>query len=298
MKRFIGLALLGFTAFAGCGGSSTEGGGTNAAPVAKEKFAGELAKAVCTNIGPCCQQAGYTHDAVKCTASLEGLYQNMVAGNVLYDAQKGGNCIAYAAGAMKNCDDDPAPGPCESVATGTVPDGGKCAASAECIGPPGGDAYCNDGVCVQTPRGKLGDGCSGTCTEAGSSTSCSGGSGGASGGNALCYTNDGFVCGSEGKCAPLAPIGEACTEGGCVATAYCQYPSEKCVSRVAVGGACEISNECAEGAYCTAGKCATTKLDGAGCEEWEECASGKCEAAKCGSSGMVSSQVCSGSTSK
>lgn len=288
--------MFGLAAFVGCGGSSSGGGGTNATPVAKENFAGELAKALCTNIGPCCQQAGYTHDAAKCTALLEGVYKNMVAGAVQYDAQKGGECVAYAASIVKNCGAEPAEGPCDGVVAGTIPEGGKCQTSAECIVPPKGDADCDNGVCVQVPRGKAGDGCSGTCTESGSTTTCGGG--GTSGGNALCFTNDGLACGADGKCAALAKVGETCTGDDCVAAAYCDYSSEKCVTRAAIGGACQDSQQCAAGAHCAADKCAAAKPDGAACVDWDECASGDCEAGKCGPQGLASPQLCSGSTSK
>lgn len=294
MKRLLGGVFLGWAAFTGCGGS-TDGGGTNATPIAKEQFAGELARAVCNNIGSCCQQAGYPHDPTQCAALLEGMYKNMTAGAVQYDPQKGGECVAYAASMVKACSDAPDPGPCENVAVGTVPAGGKCTSSAECIAPAGGDAGCNDGVCVQQPRGKLGDGCSSTCTEDGNTTSCSGGMGGASSGNASCFTNDGLVCRDDGKCGAAAKVGETCSYDDCVASAYCDMSAEKCVARVAVGGACTGEGQCADGAYCDGAKCATEKPQGAPCVESNECESHECSDDKCASD-LVSKTMCMGTS--
>ncbi|MBI3206860.1 MAG: hypothetical protein HYZ29_35315 [Myxococcales bacterium] len=292
MKRGFGWALLGWVVFAGCGGS-TDGGGSSATPVAKEDFPAELARAVCNNIGSCCQQAGYVHDAAKCATLLEGMYGKMTTGAVQYDAQKGGECVAYAVTVVQKCGADAEPGPCGSVTTGTIPAGGKCQSSAECIAPSGGDADCNDGVCVQQPRGKAGDGCSGTCTEDGNTTMCSGGMGGTSGGSAICYTNDGLVCRQDGKCGAAAKVGEPCSYDDCVTDAYCDMSAEKCVARVAVGGSCTGDDQCADGAYCAGSKCVDEKPQGATCAEYSECESHECEDGKCGSD-MISKTMCSG----
>lgn len=294
MKRLFGGVFLGWVAFTGCGGS-TDGGGTSAAPVAKEKFPAELARAVCDNIGSCCQQAGYVHDAAKCAALLEGMYKNMTTGAVQYDPQKGGDCVAHAASMVKACGGAPNPGPCENVVVGTVAAGGKCTSSAECIAPAGGDADCNDGVCVQEPRGKLGDGCSSTCTEDGNTTSCSGGMGGASSGNASCFTNDGLVCRADGKCGAAAKVGETCSYDDCVASAYCDMSAEKCVARVALGGTCTGEGQCADGAYCGGGTCVAEKATGAACADWVECASHECDDGKCGSD-FVFKTMCTGTS--
>jgi len=291
MKRHFGLAaVLAFSGLAllACSGSTT-GGTTSAGPVPREQFASQFAHAICDNIGGCCQQSGVPHDPAACVQVLEPLYAQLFGSyKSQYDAAKGGECVAYAANLAKSCTPNPPPGPCDDVSVGTVPNGGQCQYSADCIRPPNGDVSCNDGVCEQEPRGKLGDGCSGTCTEYGNSTSCSGGSGGTSGsGPAVCYTNDGLQCGSSGTCEALAALGAACQYGGCVAEAYCDWSAQKCVPRVTIGGSCTDTEDCVDGAFCdSTSKCAALLANGAACSSDSDCLSDACVADKCGAGGL------------
>lgn len=297
---------LSFGAPLACSGSS-EGGGA-ATPIPLDEIAKTVAETFCGELGPCCAAAGYAYDRAACEALLRSTYeQNLVApargGKVKYDASLAGSCVARAREALRACQ-VPDVDECERMFSGTVPHGGACADSAECEAPAGGDAFCDDsegaGTCVSSPRGKAGDACDTTCTENGNVTSCSGSGGGGgeppTGPVAECYTNDGVVCGPEGKCKALAPAGGACTDGvECEGRARCVDGT--CGAPSAEGGACSYRDEeCAGGLYCRDGTCAKELPLGSDCEDFVDvCAGGTCDEGKCVTgSDLVSSMLCGG----
>jgi len=295
----LGCILVGLGA---CGGSTDESSASpqsSASPVPKDQFATRLAAAICDNIGNCCQSAGFAYDAAGCKDLLVKFYQTEIASDkASYDATKAGECVSWAASVSQTCASNPAPGPCDQVFTGTVPNGGACTSSVDCVKPAGGGVYCDSShKCVQEPRGKEGDGCFATCTESGSSLSCGSGVGPVGGGNATCYTNDGLYCAQSGQCEKLAAIGASCaTDMGCVAGAWCDSQSHKCVATVPAGSACTDDAACQEGNYCdpVSSKCAAAKANGSACERDSECAGGRCWGGKCTVDSIASPMTCSG----
>lgn len=288
----------------GCGGSS-DGSGT-AAPIPKEQLLDRMTSAVCDNIGPCCSQQGYAHDPASCKQLLTQFYGQFVtpllsADGVQYDAAAAGACLKAFQSVAASCAGEPDSPACDRVFVGTLAEGANCQLDEQCKAPQGGSAYCDDGKCVAEPRGKLGDGCYGTCTTSGNSTSCSGG--GASNGNATCYTNDGVFCGESGNCEQLAGAGQSCSGGGCVAGHYCGNGT--CTPQLGAGGDCGGSWEaCNAQTYCNdEGKCAARQQNGADCQSSDECQSDYCDyagsggAGKCAPDYFVTETICSGQPS-
>lgn len=304
---FVGCA--GLITAAGCSGSTEGGSGSSAAPVPADQFISTFVNTICDNVGQCCQAAGYAYDANGCKTALNtelGAEFNPTMPNIKYDEQAAGNCIDAVKKALPGCVESDLPD-CEAVIQGTLPAGATCTKSAECAEPAGGGAYCEkpdgatQGTCVQEPRGKLGDGCSSTCTEKGSSTMCeggggTGGTGGGTSGNASCYTNDGLYC--EGTCKPVIPLDGACEYSGCVTGAYCAQG--KCTALPGPGSSCAQSYECAPGAYCdeTTTTCQAAKQDGQPCQYSGECASDSCNNGTCGPDTLANQLLCNGSKTK
>jgi hypothetical protein len=288
-----------------CGGTTTSSSG-GAGPVPEEQFLEAYATAICDNIGPCCQADGYTLDAAKCRTLLVAELGDELpqpGSAAVYDANAGGNCIAAVTKVAQSCGGEENLDVCEGIYKGKLAAGEPCTSSFECATPPGGQAYCDvtsdtgGNVCVASARGKLGDTCSETCTEEGTSTSCTTSSE-VPPNAATCYTNDGLRCGEGNTCATLIPLGGACPGyEGCVQGAFCDSTSGTCVATKSVGEACTgySWSECAEGLHCSQSQvCEAAKPDGAACESWEDCESGNCEGGKCVAESFVDELICTG----
>jgi len=290
-------ALLALLGFLGCSSSGSGSNPTPSGPIALEDLPDAWAEALCGNISACCSQAGIAYDGTKCRTFVKELTANVTdlvnQGKVKYDANLAGTCVAEVPAYAQSCLETDPDTTCEGVFTGTVPEGGACTTSHECVAPVGGDADCDNGKCTVQPRGKAGDTCGDTCTTKGSTTYCSG-----SGGNgADCFTNDGLYCATAStKCeSRIALGGKGCdfTES-CVEGAFCD--AQTCTARKAIGANCIMHDECVATAYCDQ-TCQTKKPLGAPCSNDfadEECADGNCDAGKCTKEGSVLSFFCNG----
>jgi hypothetical protein len=280
---------------AACGGSSDDGGG--AAPVPRDQAPTQFINAVCDNIAPCCQKSGLPYDQQGCRATWDTIVNEQLFSfpdTTTYDAAAAGACLNLVKQAYRSCTEVPTGGPCQQVISGKVSEGGACSNSIECAAPPNGDASCQQGKCVAEPRGKSGDGCNSTCTESPGSTSCFGGTGGGPSGPATCYTNDGLACLADGKCGPVASLGQPCDFGTCAPGSYCDTT---CKEPKAAGSPCASFDECVPTAYCDfqgTHNCEPKKPDGAACQDYDECSGGDCNAGKCGQDGIANPASCSG----
>jgi len=236
-----------------------------ASPIARDALAGSYAAAVCDNIGSCCQSDGLAYDSAACRERvLKQLdFPPASTDGVIYDASAAGQCIASVASYFAACGGSSASSAsCKQVFTGTLAAGAACTVSVQCAAPAGGSAWC-DGTCIQSPRGKEGDACNQTCSTRPESTVCSGSS---SDGGATCFTDDGLVCGAEGKCAKAPALGEACSNYECGADAWCADD----------------------------GTCAALKADGESCSSPSQCRGGSCENSVCGKEPVVDAALCAG----
>jgi len=299
VRGSFGVVALGAVLF-GCGGSTSDGG---AAPVARQDFGSEAADALCTLLAGCCQSVGFAYDGAACRSGFSTVAEADLSNpKITFDANVAGQCLAAVRSGTCNVTDG-FESSCRGVFNGTVAGGGVCASSAECRRPEGGIALCESGICSPRPRGTAGDACSSTCTESGSSISCSstvtavGGSGGSpSAGPSGCYTNDGLTCGTTGTCVPLAQVSEPCTSLSCVKGAFCDFKTGLCAPVLTVGSDCSGSNDCEASAYCdlSTRKCATKKPDGASCQSSSECAGKACTSGRCASTTLATPASCTG----
>lgn len=294
------IAFASLLALPACSSSSTGGGG-GSAPIPQDQFVAQVGAAICDQIGPCCTSAGYTYDAAKCKEALTSSLQSQLADPLRkYDSAAGGNCVAAAKAAAPKCFADASTlsfiTACDNVVVGTVAAGGSCTSSGQCAVPAGASgASCSNGKCVLQTRGKAGDACSATCTKASNgNTDCWSSSGAPTGNATYCWIEDGVACGADFKCQAVAALGQPCTYGGCVATAYCGS-DQKCAARAGVGGACSGSDTCVDGTYCGSdSKCAAQKANGSTCTSSSECTSGHCDSAtkKCAAETILSPEMC------
>lgn len=232
MKRLIwrGMSFSTLLVIAACSGSTDSGSGAAASPIPEDQLVRSYVAAVCDNIGSCCEVEGFAHDPNKCTElglkELADELPNTSDGRVVYDANAAGACVRALAEAAKSCKPLYA-AECDGVFKGTLAPGEACTLSIECAPAGAGEVSCDyeSKVCVVSPRGGVGDGCSQTCTETDSGGMECSGSGGSTGGPepgpSICYTNDGVACSGDYKCTPLAGLGEPCFYDGCVEGATC-----------------------------------------------------------------------------
>lgn len=167
------------------------------------------------------------------------------------------------------------------------PNGESCARDGECA-----SGFCVDGVCCDGA-------CTGQCEAcdvAGSAGSCAAVSGPPHGGRAAC-ASDGGVCGGScdgarrdacaypsvetecraGSCADgVATLADGCDGAGACPAERTQDCGHFPCGDVVCAGDCAADEDCADGAYCSAGVCVPELDDGAACGRAEECGSGHC----------------------
>lgn len=292
----IGVAIIGATA---CGGKDA------GPPVLLDDFARELANALCSNLGPCCESAGFPFEQEKCRTNYEAevatQFTRYKVEGVAYDANAARRCVdAFAAAAQQCRDIDDDPQGCDEVFRGIKKEGEPCTAGFECESrfcrrtPDGADGTC-DG-----PRlhGNAGDPCFATCSQRSGSSTCS--SSGGSGTpppmtDGLCFTEDGLFCSQANVCEALVPIGGACRSfHDCAGDVHCDQGT--CATRTATGP-CQTPNACTASSYCdfTAQQCRPRKARGQACVSTGECdAADTCSNGTCQRSTVANARTCAG----
>ena len=290
-KRAIGVVVVLLAAVLGassCGGDSTGGDGAAspyvppAGPVAEAEFIGQLPRALCQALAPCCAEAGRPMKSSVCRQIVAALATDMQAPDTTYDPTAAQECLTALA-AIEICDETAINDEsCNRVYAGTVALGGACDSDSQCAPQADGEATCDlmEQVCIVTKRGSNGDPCSATCESQGNGWACSGT--GATPGLAEhteveCWLDDGLYCSVDG-CAALGVSGEDCSNGGrCAAGTYCDMTTRVCTEAASIGEACAttgsmVDGSCDAGTYCTTnGVCAAQKADGESCESIDEC---------------------------
>ena len=113
-----------------------------------------------------------------------------------------------------------------------------------------------------------------------------------------CWTDDGVYCASDGICAAVPAIGQACAFGQyCGKDAHCK--NGLCADDQATGP-CQSSDDCLAPSYCdysadaSSGQCAPLKANGATCRMASECAGGQCLSFVCRTWSVATPEVCAG----
>jgi hypothetical protein len=305
--------VLGCVVAAASGCSSA--GGSSGASLSRDEFPGQLGNAFCDSIAPCCKAATIAYDDGKCRSAATNYFSGFLATNggskATYDATAAAKCLDAVKAALQACvgfEDAISGAACSDVFQGTVPDGGSCVTTADCVNhdecdfdpnaaPGAGGMVCIGMYSDVAPHGKAGDACFGTCNViADGSTYCS--SDGDQTAAPYCYGSEGLVCASDTKlCTKLAPVGAACAQGGCVKGAFCQAGT--CAAQLDSGSCLMDPDACSAQTYCEQNTrmCAPKTVDGLFCRDDSECVSGKCEASQCGPLGAASTDMCAGSPS-
>ena len=235
-----------------------------------------VADALCNNIGPCCAEAGFPHDAAQCVVESEKALaisiSTMRRKEFFYDGVAAQACVDAYVVAGRTCGDPRAvQRACRRVFTGALEEGQSCADTSECS--PG--HYCqrtsgaSSGRCVNESlsRGRLGEACGETCTHYDEQqfTSCTGLS---SNVTTQCYTNDRLFCNDAHLCAPVPALGQPCTAAStCAGDTFCDTTVSTCAARRTSGSCGEFNDACAAEAFCSFGthECDLRKPHGAAC---------------------------------
>jgi hypothetical protein len=296
-------AALAAVAFLGC--KSSDGGGASNVP--SNDFAAQYASAYCESIGPCCAQAGIASDVESCRSTLQPTLAATVKillenPKITYNESATGICLDEIRASLTACTDRTraASKTCQQVFVGTVPIGGACATSNDCVKQAGGSVYCSQAVCTwsgnqtEQPRGKLGDGCNATCQAGNGTTGCAGWGVSDAGSSTTCWISDGLYCPIGRVCTAVAAIGQRCSGNySCVEDAHCQNGA--CVANEATGP-CTSQFDCLR-TYCdyTSQQCSPRKANGETCSgDDSQCAGGDCYQSKCRTWTQATAATCAG----
>jgi len=285
LARSYSIAVL-WTLLVACGGKSAQ---TSAAPVALSDVPAKAVAAFCTGYGNCCASKGFAFNATLCSVNANNQLDpaSICPAPGVYDPQAAGDCIAELQAAYSACSlSNTAISACGRMCNGTAAPGASCTRDSDCAQPAVGTVSCTflnassaGLVCVVDVPGKEGDACSATCTTSaeGNDRACNvfatSTANPQPGGTVSCYTNDGLYCNGNYVCQPLAAIGSSCTASGvCISSAYCDFTTNRCAAKGALGASCSDAFSCGDGMYCTTAQvCAAKKAAGATCQTPLEC---------------------------
>jgi hypothetical protein len=276
--------------------SSGAGGSIGGAPVAFDQLGKTYLEKVCAAIKPCCTENGFAEEFATCAqgaSTLQAAFDEEKAKSpeLVYDAQKAGNCIAKIASVLGTCDPkhstvdvdhDP---DCVGMLRGTKALGATCTSSEQCalgsartqcvgastVSDSQGHTTSEEGICIalKAVPGE-GDPCF-TYDEVPKADVV----------YASCESSDTFYCDrTTHTCKARGGPGASCedkqgdftsySEQYCNKDSRCDAETRQCVARKAVGEACESSHsDCAATAYCdpTTNKCAALKAGGEACDD-------------------------------
>jgi hypothetical protein len=275
-----------------------------------------LAAAYCPSIATCCTSASITSDTTACSNTLSTYVDAQV--NVLlkdpkiaFDAAAAGRCVEAYRAALSACTDRALSSQVNAtckVFVGTVPPGGSCSESQECVSPTTGYVSCDTAVCVvhndgigsSSVHAKASEPCSETCSGDDNSSSCSGSaSTGTDAGtppSGACWVEDGLYCGTDHTCQTSPKIGQPCGNYDyCEAAGHCL--SGTCVADTA-SGECTYGDGCITTSYCdssaTPFHCVPRKANGEACNNDNECVGGQCEQDHCRNWSVATQASCAG----
>jgi hypothetical protein len=243
----------------------------------------------CDAYKPCCAAAGLPADGVAC----EALFASTRSPQAVYDPAAGGHCISGLQQIASQ------PGFCEgellppsSCAQAFGASAGTCIQDNDCPAPAEGDARCvsgfAEGVEVRKCQTQIRGGLDATpCVGSvrGGVTLYSGtSSGDVPDTGYLCDAAEGLRCDGT-ACVALKAAGDPCElSTDCADGAFCDANTGTCAARKAVGESCiDQALECADGAYCDAAAmvCAGQMDVGAACTDNGQCLTGNCPDGTC-----------------
>jgi len=221
------------------GGSTSSSGGSTADPQGScgltggptaADFASRIATSFCDTLAPCCATAGLPFDRGACQKYIGSDFKgelSRVGSGLAFDCAAGQRCLDEIASAIQGCSafDKAQLAACNHLTVGTLPVGAPCSDWKTCAAPLDTFADCQQsasgsGNCTLEPgsaRGKLGEACGASCDPYGQYTIDSADPPPI----VACFRSDGLYC-SAGHCAPIAPLGGACTSDvGCTPGVLC-----------------------------------------------------------------------------
>src|SRR6188768_3399167 len=187
------LLLAGLQATVGCGNATDGPPKPNPSPSTGaqtvDDFTQLFATRFCESIAACCDRQGFATSNCKATLQeqLRAQLQVATSSKVQFNPGATSACIDAYVAALSACT-DPVPfaqtdDACEPVLEGTVPPGGECGRSADCLKSGTDYVSCTTGICtvssdpprvIDLPHRRLGEACVSTCQGTRNSAGCSG----------------------------------------------------------------------------------------------------------------------------
>ncbi len=266
------LALL--TWMVGCGGSGGDSmGGGAQTPRGLEASLSDLVTSMCGAVRVCCKREGLSSEVLDACESelrrqwkLDELQGQVEAGHVSFDEQAFRGCLSDVEQAGASCGFVALRESCFGPFKGLLKEGEACKSGLECealhgsascvLGLDAAGNITQDGVCLALPKRKLGEPCDLTCYEETCLSTYSDHSG-VNPRQGYCFFADGLYCNrKQDKCETLVEQGGACEDSqACAPGSYCSEDG-RCVAQKAKGEACQRYNECGASMYCRDGSCA------------------------------------------
>jgi hypothetical protein len=238
--------------------------GTQPNSVREDEFAGALAEAICTNIGPCCEKSQIGHVGPSCADQVRRIWspdlQRARKAHLVYDARAAARCVAESREQVVACQtfkefvDEPTPSCADVYRGGKVALGDECASPWDCAESSAGRVSCHYSLreerlfCAIRETVGIGE-----KPEARSET------------HTYSECESSLIQDSDGYCRERPKLGEPCTgfNDPCEFGAVCDgLNTEKCVVPLPTGSACDDSLQC-EGFWCNEGRC-TEPIGGIG----------------------------------
>src|SRR5262249_12909674 len=143
----------------------TPGGGS----VDPSAFIEGFTNLYCDRIGPCCNAAGYGHQAQACKDNLDlRAIPAAIQLGVPFSEETAAQCLQELATWFNTCPMT-CPLPCKRVLVGSKPPGGGCFTAYQCAPPDRGQTMCVGGQCKTITYLLEGASCSGNFIDLGSS---------------------------------------------------------------------------------------------------------------------------------
>jgi hypothetical protein len=228
----------------------------------RSRYVARYAEVYCQGVAPCCAANGSAHEVGACREFFQFFGQMEAKGATHFDPEAAEQCLITLELSLQSCGSGDDPGVCRRVLYGDRAPGAACQSDAECARPAEGFAICNySSVDDAICVVTVAPAAGMPCTSQSPSERYS------------CSDDPALYCDyASDTCRLRVAIGGVCAAGEeCVQDASCDSASGTCIAKAAIGGACASHGDCVQEAYCDNQLCSQKKAVGEACTNMSEC---------------------------